>query len=216
VSSDDDANLPESTDDHRPEDWLSADETLSLVRAATRSGQPRQAICKRAHAGLVRAWTSLLVVETKEHENCEIPREFWWAEGHEALEQDWDLGDFSTWIDRKYEIKAFGVQFHRHDIARMAPGALAKPIKIETAPRAGGRPKSSQWADWVAELAVYVHEDGIPAGDGASGAEALIEEIARRLEARDLSAPGRTTVQEAVSAVLRRLREETKPETPLK
>ncbi|MFN9928273.1 MAG: hypothetical protein ACK53I_15190, partial [Phenylobacterium sp.] len=164
MSSHDDANLPVTSDDYRSEDWLSANETLSLVRAATRSGQPRKAICSRAHAGLIRARAELLVVEAEERVNHEIPRRFWWAEGHDALNQDWAVGDFSTWIDRKYEIKAFGVRFHRDDIARMAPGALAKPAEVEGAPRAGGRSMSKLWPEWVAEVVAWYHDSGRPEG----------------------------------------------------
>ena len=53
----------------------------------------------------------MLIADTQKHEDKEIPDAFWWAEGNAALEQDWASGDFSTWIDEKYEVKAFGVTF---------------------------------------------------------------------------------------------------------
>lgn len=40
-----------------------------------------------------------------------VPATFWWAKGHEALNQDWLAGDFSTWIDREKQVFAFGVTF---------------------------------------------------------------------------------------------------------
>ena len=40
-----------------------------------------------------------------------VPRDLWWAGGYEALKQDWTSGDFSTWIDRKVHLQAFGVRF---------------------------------------------------------------------------------------------------------
>ncbi len=207
MSSDDDANLPDVADDYRSEDWLSAAEALNLVRAATGSRLSNITICTRAHAGMVRARADLLVMEGDRREDHEVPARFWWAEGHEALKQNWATGDFLTWIDHKYEIKAFGVRFHRDDIARMAPGAIPKAVEVQAAPRAGGRSMSKLWPDWVAEVVVWYHDNGKPEGHGATGADALIDEIARRLEARGLAAPARTTLQETASAVLRRIRE---------
>jgi hypothetical protein len=48
-----------------------------------------------------------------------VPASFWWAEGHEALEQDWTRGDFSTWIDRKQHVYAFGVMFRLSQILEL-------------------------------------------------------------------------------------------------
>jgi hypothetical protein len=206
VSSDDDANLPDVADDYRPDDWLSAAEALKLVRAATGSHRSNITICTRAHAGMVRARADLLVMEGSRRADHEVPKEFWWAEGHQALDQIWATGDFATWINKKYEIKAFGVRFHRDDIARMAPGAMLKTTEIEAVPRGGGRSMSKLWPEWVAELSVYIHVEGIPPGDGTAGADALIDEIEGRLQERGLSAPSRTTLQDTVGAVLRRLR----------
>jgi len=44
---------------------------------------------------------------------------FWWAKGHEALEQDWASGDFSTWIQSKQQLFAFGVTFPLSKILEM-------------------------------------------------------------------------------------------------
>ena len=54
-----------------------------------------------------------------ERQSSEIPKAFWWACGHEALDQDWNTGDFSTYIDRRLRWQAFGVEFDRIDIAAM-------------------------------------------------------------------------------------------------
>jgi hypothetical protein len=81
----------------------------------------RLRICERAHAGLIRA--RALQYQQGEHifKNREVPKLFWWAEGHEALEQDWAAGDFSTWIEQKIHVKAFGVTFAREDIEKLVP-----------------------------------------------------------------------------------------------
>jgi len=70
----------------------------------------------------------------------------------------------------------------------------------------GGRPKSENWANWIAELVSYIHEEGIPDGSGADGQDALIAAVEERLNARDLESLGRSTVQAAVRAALLRLR----------
>lgn len=58
------------------------------------------------------------------------------AEGM-ALNQNWDVGDFETWIDRAYVYRAYGVEFLRADIEDvLRPGwwsggsLLGKPIAV--------------------------------------------------------------------------------------
>jgi hypothetical protein len=59
----------------------------------------------------------------REAQFAALPPSFWWAEGHEALEQNWITGDFATWIDRTFHWQAFGTEFSRNDIAAMLPKA---------------------------------------------------------------------------------------------
>jgi predicted nucleotide-binding protein len=55
-------------------------------------------------------------------ENADVPKQFWRAEGHSALTQDWPTGDFDTWIDHgEIQLRAFGVSFLRADIEKMIP-----------------------------------------------------------------------------------------------
>lgn len=206
MSESDDGNLPQAAEPYRPEDWLTASETRRLVINATLSRSANIAICTRAHAGLIRAHAEVLIIGSESRTDHLVHKEFWWAEGHEALEQNWETGDFETWIDKRFHIRAFGVKFHRDDIRRMVPAAFQSSSTPEPQ-RGGGRSMSRDWPEWVAELVAYIHEQGIPAGEGTRGADGLIEAVATRLEARGATPPSRTTVQEAVNAVLRRLRE---------
>lgn len=208
MSGQDSENLPEVADEYRPTDWLSASETIRLVRTATLSPRSHETICTRAHAGLIRARAELLLLGVDKRENSEVPKQFWWAEGHDALQQNWETGDFETWIDKRFHMKAFGIRFHRDDIRRMTPSAFPEFTAVEEPKNAGGRSMSRLWPDWVAELATYVHENGVPLGVGTKGTDALIEEIATRLQVRGLEAPSRSTVQETVNTVLRRLRDD--------
>jgi hypothetical protein len=206
MSDQDDANLPEVTTEFSPADWLSASETIRRVRAATLSRSAHLAICKRAHAGMIRARAELMLLASDSRENYEVPKQFWWAEGHEALTQNWETGDFETWIDKRFHMKAFGVTFHRDDIRRMAPAAFPEARQIEEPRNTGGRSMSQHWPEWVAELVAHVHEVGIPEGVGTKGSDALIDAVADRLASRELDAPSRSTVQDTVNAVLRRMR----------
>ena len=82
-----------------------------------------QVICRRARAGLIEARTERLLQDGKILNTCEISRNFWWAGGEAALNQNWATGDFDTWIDKKVYLEAFGVTFRRSDIERAKPAA---------------------------------------------------------------------------------------------
>ena len=102
--------------------WVSAAEavaTLSPVLNGEYNAQMR--ICARAHAGLIRARAARFMMDARSENNFDIPTEFWWAEGHAALTQDWDAGDFDTWLDHKYHLRAFGVRFASEDIEMLIP-----------------------------------------------------------------------------------------------
>ena len=102
-------------------DWLPAAEALRRVGQIMTGTQARYAIADRAHDGLVRSRAVRFVKHRETHDNVELPKEFWWASAHEALEQNWAVGDFATWIDRAYQWKAYGVRFSRDDIEAMIP-----------------------------------------------------------------------------------------------
>jgi len=153
---------------------------------------------------MLRANAALLIFrDTERLTDVNVPRKFWWAKGYAALTQNWELGDFETWIDRKIHIEAFGVRFHRGDLDLMlgVASSVAKPAPI--AKEAGGRPMSTLWPEWVAELTSLLHEEGLPSSPSADD---LINRVADRLARRGLDAPARTTVQDTARAVLRRLR----------
>lgn len=83
------------------------------------------AICERAHAGLLIGRARLLIVGERRHENMIVPSTFWWAQGHEALQQNWTTGDFATWIEQSTHLRAFGVQFDFSGLRQMLPPEIA-------------------------------------------------------------------------------------------
>lgn len=102
------------------EQWIPAAQALQIVQVPP-SYHDRMTICARARAGLIKSRARLFVRADERTANAELPASFWWAEGHEALEQDWVSGDFSTWIDRTYHWQAFDVSFALRDLLELIP-----------------------------------------------------------------------------------------------
>ena len=109
--------------------WVRASTALSVVaREVGGEYGAILAICERAHAGLIEGRAELFLFGNTRSENASIPAEFWWAEGHEALEQDWSRGDFGTWIDKKVEARAFGVQFEFEGLRKLIAPERASEV----------------------------------------------------------------------------------------
>jgi hypothetical protein len=56
------------------------------------------AICRRAHGGLIRTRAVRFMVDDLAHDNCEVMKDLWWAEGGGALTENWATGDFDGGI----------------------------------------------------------------------------------------------------------------------
>jgi len=106
------------------EEWISAAQAIALVSRSMARPIAAQVICRRAHEGLIKARAARFVRDTKSSDEVEVPQEFWWAEGHAALEQNWIAGDFETWINQELHLKAYGVTFLRAQIEKLAPSCL--------------------------------------------------------------------------------------------
>ena len=303
-------------------------------------GSPAYTICPRARDGILVARAKVLFWGDEKREDCEIPTQFWWAGAESALEQNWRSGDFSTWLNRSVQCRAYGVTFKEADIEAMMPpnhgndrldgvgfassaNCVSKVCELasvdaQTAVRGlikhcaagliasecsrfwwrvtdryddefeeelegsipdwfwekcadhsdtifdwrsgkvsslnnidedqykvvvngvrfdergvselaamlladsasqknkavgnvksgrGGRKRDQEkWDAWIAELAAYIHDAGIPEGQAADGQDELIAAIDTRLTEQGLPTLSRTTVQSAARAALLRLR----------
>ena len=120
-----------------PADWVGAHAAIALLLPMYGEGRgiaAAMALTKRAHSGLVKTRAQKFTWEEykggpyggsqkakQKAEFAPLPEAFWWAEGHEALTQNWVSGDFSTWIDNKFHLQAQGVEFCRADVLAMLP-----------------------------------------------------------------------------------------------
>ena len=86
------------------EQWISASLAYDIAGG-------RSPLCGRLHVGLIKSRARLLTIEDRQFEHAPVPKEFWWALGHEALEQNWETGDFSTQLKGSGRAQAFGVTF---------------------------------------------------------------------------------------------------------
>jgi len=102
------------------DEWISASQARSLL-TPTLKFSTTETICKRAHAGLIRARAEHIIFNNKKTNDRDIPSGFWWAEGEAALDQNWRSGDFETWIDHKDRIQVFSVEFLKSDIEKLLP-----------------------------------------------------------------------------------------------
>src|SRR5262245_45397782 len=123
------------------EDWIPAWEAVKLLKPVTGGEYSAQmTICERAHDKLISAQAFRLIIEDhnwrpvrkKELNNVEVPPEFWWARGNQALKQNWSTGDFETYVEERVHYRAYGVKFSRSDIMSMVPSG-APESAAETA-----------------------------------------------------------------------------------
>lgn len=115
---------------------------------------------------------------------------------------------------RVYRHLVFGLRFNRRDIEEwfdLKPNGSSNDVDLKKGSR--GRRAAQWWPDFAEELAIYVHEVGIPAGQGAEGQSEVIGEIFDRLAQRGSIEPNRTSVQPVISNLLKRLRSAEKSKT---
>lgn len=156
-------------------------------------------------------------------EYMDVPIEFWELLSDckpQSQSIDWASGDFSCehvlWSkngkvpEHAVHCVVMGLEIDASHLPRgisaveafQVPGSNQLPEKI----RHGGRRPANWWPDFAEELAVYIHECGLPDGIGHDGQSAVIDSIFARMAERGKSEPGRGTVQPVVNAILRRIR----------
>src|SRR4051794_16702511 len=110
------------------DDWIDAGCALALLKDVMGETEASMAICARAHDGMIKARAERFIRADRAFDDVELPAQFWWARGHEALDQNWTTGDFETWIDHRLHWKAYGVSFLRADIDKLVPNPLKEAM----------------------------------------------------------------------------------------
>lgn len=149
-----------------------------------------------------------------------VSKSFWVSFNASHLvrrEWDWLAGDFEFKFDGNRKGwghngsgAALGLEVDANQLPHFSwqlPGD-GKETVSDSSPtqRGGGRPAANWWPDFAEELTVYIHENGIPEGQGHDGQSALIDAVFARMVEQGKPEPGRGTVQAVVNAVLRRIR----------
>jgi hypothetical protein len=188
--------------------WISAAEAVELLKPIMKPYTAQMTICTRAHSGLIRAHAERYMIDSKVADNREVPKDFWWAEGQAALEQNWSIGDFETWIDHRIHLRAFGVSFLRADIEKMIPVAntetpAATVITATPSPGKGGRPKADWWEDLWIEICRQLYVGDLKPKTQADIERAMLQWISDQ----DKSAGG-TTVRDRASKLWRAIKDE--------
>ena len=111
--------------------WITAKDALLLLGGHLSYASPEKfALCTRALEKLVATKARLVTAGDKRAEDTAIPSGFWWATGHEAMEQNWAIGDFSTSVNSVHW-RAFGVMFDFNGLRDMLPFEKASLVARE-------------------------------------------------------------------------------------
>jgi hypothetical protein len=212
--------------------WITSRE--ATIRVAKATGQSADAalfsIVAYAQTGHIRA-RALAIKETIDRhgntiredvrENADVPLWFWQkCTAYDRCALNWRSGVFSGrgYVNGKSTtVDLTGVQFEAEGLKYLAPSPETESLESRASPavdppagasaaQTGGRRRSELWPEWIAELVLYIHLNGIPEGEGSQGQEEIIRAVADRLMERGIAAPSRTSVQRVVRAVLARLR----------
>jgi hypothetical protein len=149
--------------------WITAANALSIVAQQAGRYEAQLALCTRAHLGLVKTRATAFTIDGERRDPSAIPSGFWWAKGHEALEQNWPTGDFSTWINKQHECRAFGVAFDLEGVLSLVPVESHSGITLSLS--VAGNPA------WASALRARrrVYEAGVPPTEAAT---VLLEQCA--------------------------------------
>ena len=108
----------------------------------------------------------------------------------------------ATYFEEWFSAWNIEIRFPDVDFPVLELPSSHEPIEGPTV----GRPLAAWWPDFVAELVAYTVEVGLPPGIGHQGQSEVIKDVCSRLQERGKEEPSRSQIQEAVNAVLRRMR----------
>lgn len=117
------------------------------------------------------------------------------------IQARWTSGRFVLWIGGRERIVA-GVEFNRAQLELLRPERSGSAGHETQKKNAGGAPRKQAWNDWIAALAVQVHEGEVGPGMTATAALGAIADMMAQWGIDEMP---RATVQPAINAVIERL-----------
>ncbi|WP_447726635.1 hypothetical protein [Sphingomonas koreensis] len=109
-------------------EWISASEAYRLV-CQSNPMRATEAICARAHDGLIAARARRLVYANKVMDDCSVHESFWRDRGIGG-KCNWASGDFEVGFGIKVA-RAYGVEFLKEDIFAMLPRSGVTLSRVE-------------------------------------------------------------------------------------
>lgn len=187
-------------------EWLAPAAALAHFEALGKTGARRMLIAL-LRDGAVAAVAEKLVRPRSSKEWAKLGENVWlkvdddddvfWSHGFIHFIAAFDAG----YRGSDYSVSAYGIKL---DPQTFPPIASGNPPAVPKPTRAG-RPPATWWPAFAEELAVYIHENGLPEGEGAEGQGEVIEAVLQRLS--DLGVePSRSAIQPVIREVLKRLR----------
>lgn len=203
--------------------WLRPADALARLPAEWDLAQKRRAIVLRLSQSLIKAAARGGTVwdqrTAKPLRFGLIDKRFWGGNFGMPTDQFWQVGDAE--FDNGHPIDSPRVYFDDDPTDKYASTAGCTLLDVRLNPEdfhaefgqksnpmpaaSAGRKAASWWPAFSEEIAVYVHEEGLPDGDGSEGQEQVIRAILQRLSDRNIDA-SRTSIQPVIKAILARLR----------
>src|SRR5665213_422861 len=99
--------------------WLNATDALAILERAPLPRYSVPTICTSAEQGYLHAWAETLVVGETRWSGGEIPALFWaeWLGDADS----WVTGNFSILVEKRFEVRAYGVMLNKSELARVYP-----------------------------------------------------------------------------------------------
>lgn len=147
-------------------------------------------------------FSKLEVIDCLTYEWTPVTSSFSYADVTDDL-PPWDDDYTEEWYSA-WDIEAWPRFVHELEAPELSDDSFVSEAGESKQRR--GRPPANWWPDFAEELALTIHEEGIPAGTGHVGQSGLLDKVCERLAQSGKPEPSRTTAQPVINAVLARIR----------
>ena len=203
--------------------WVAIGKVLTnIVSEQIAEATAWEAIWKRLTIGILQGRAQTWIETSARADTPMLPRRYvnkaipqWFWESLTSLQAAPTLGDFVAEclipdLAAKIgvilvRVELLGVKLAGSGLAEEFPGIAWEGHVNPKRAFPPGRPPAGWWQLLAIELALYVHDHGIPAGKGTQGVEAIVGEMQLRLEEKGFG-PDRTSLNKTIGTFLKRQR----------